>query len=126
MNAEELKILLGNKKEKFLRKLKFAGINDLEYWEKRPENLPKEILVRYLYNLDETKDFFPNLSERLSLEGKYGATGFKWVFKFEDDLFLMGKMFRVYIKGFFFEEQNPRGVEIQSFKESRPKFRLVK
>lgn len=126
VNAEELRILLENKNENFFKKLKYASINDLEYWEKRPENLPKEILVRYLNALDENREFFPNSSERLSPEGKYGTTGFKWVFKFEDELILMGNKIKIYIKGFFFEEHYPRGVEIQSFKKAKPKFRVVK
>ncbi len=56
------------------------------------------------------------MAERESDGGKYGATGFKWVFKFKDSFLVMEKSFEVYLKGFFFEEHDPRGVEIQSFK----------
>ncbi len=42
-----------------------------------------------------------------------------WVFKFKDNLVIMGSKIEIYIKGFFFEEHDPRGVEIQSFKKSQ-------
>lgn len=38
MNEADLKKLIKSKEELFLKKLKYAGLNDLEYWEKRPEN----------------------------------------------------------------------------------------
>lgn len=118
MEAEELKILINNKAENFLKKFKHAGLNDLEYWEKRPENLSREILVRYLTGLDEEKTLYPEMSVRESDGGKYGSTGFKWVFKFSDSFTVMGNKIEVYVKGFFFEEHDPRGVEVQSFKKS--------
>lgn len=39
-------------------------------------------------------------------------------FKLKDKFSIMGKSMDVYLKGFFFEEHDPRGVEIQSFKKS--------
>ncbi len=126
MKTEELQKLINNPKGNFLKKLKEAGINELEYWEKRPENLPREILVRYLENLDDSRDLFPDMATRESDSGKYGETGFKWVFKLEDNFYLMGNIIRVYIKGFFFEENDPRGIEIQSFKKSQPQLKVVK
>jgi hypothetical protein len=122
VNAKELEKLIGDKKEKFLKKLKYAGLNELEYWE-REGHLSKEILVRYLKGLDENKILFPEMSERESGQGKYGGTGFNWVFKFEDDFYFMGIKIRIYIKGYFFERNYPRGIEIQSFKKSQSKLR---
>ena len=55
---------------------------------------------------------------RESSGGKYGATGFKWVFKLRDRFLVMGGRVDIYLKGFFFEEDDPRGIEIQSFKKS--------
>lgn len=118
MNQADLKILLESKSELFLKKLKYAGLNDLEYWEKRPENLSRELLEKYLNSIDETKEVFPDMTVRESDGGKYGATGFKWVFKLRDSFLIMGNKVEIYIKGFFFEENDPRGVEIQSFKRS--------
>lgn len=118
MNEADLKKLIESKNELFLKKLKYAGLNDLEYWEKRPENLSRELLEKYLISIDETKEVFPDMTIRESDGGKYGETGFKWVFKLKDSFLIMGKKVEIYIKGFFFEENNPRGVEIQSFKRS--------
>ncbi|MBI2519769.1 MAG: hypothetical protein HYV97_05110 [Bdellovibrio sp.] len=57
----------------------FTGLNELEYWEKRPENFSREILIRYLHGLDENRDVNPEMSVRESDSGKYWQTGFKWV-----------------------------------------------
>lgn len=58
------------------------------------------------------------MSEKESEGGKYGKIGFTWVFKFTDQFTIMGKKVQIYIKGFFFEKDSPRGIEIQSFKKS--------
>ena len=122
MHKNELRKLLENKKENFLKKLKYAAMNELEYWENRPKNFSKEILVRYLKSLDENKELHPDMTIRESDGGKYGKTGYKWVFKLKDSFWIMGNRIDIYLKGFFFEEHDPRGVEIQSFK----KFKILK
>lgn len=53
MNKADLKVLIESKQELFLKKLKYAGLNELEYWEKRPENLSRELLVKYLNSIDD-------------------------------------------------------------------------
>jgi hypothetical protein len=58
------------------------------------------------------------MSVRESDGGKYGETGFKWVFKLRDSFLVLGRKTEIYVKGFFFEIDDPRGVEIQSFKKS--------
>lgn len=118
MNKVDLKELIESKDELFLKKLKYAGLNDLEYWEKRPENLSRELLVKYLSSIDETREIYPDMSVRESSGGKYGETGFKWVFKLRDNFLIIGRKIDIYLKGFFFEEDDPRGIEIQSFKKS--------
>ena len=117
MNKSDLKILIESKHETFLKKLKYAGLNELEYWEKRPENLSRELLVKYLSSIDESKNVFPEMSVRESDGGKYGETGFKWVFKLKDSFLIMGRKTEIYLKGFFFEIDDPRGIEVQSFKK---------
>lgn len=118
MDKVELRILINSKNELFLKKVKYAGLNELEYWEKRPENLSRELLVKYLKSIDEDKEYYPNMSARESDGGKYGETGLNWVFKLRDSFLLTGRRTDIYMKGFFFEEQDPRGIEIQSFKKS--------
>lgn len=118
MDKVELKNLIDSKTEFFLKKLKYAGLNELEYWEKRPENLSRELLVKYLKSIDESKEYFPDMAVRESDGGTYGETGFKWVFMLRGSFLLAGRKTEIYMKGFFFEEQDPRGIEIQSFKKS--------
>jgi hypothetical protein len=102
MNKANLKRLIESKDEFFLKKLKHAGLNELEYWEKRPSNLPRELLVKYLNSIDETKEIYPDMSVRESEGGKYGKTGFKWFFKLRDNFLVMGKKINIYIKGLLF------------------------
>lgn len=118
MSKVDLGKLIKSKEELFLKKLKHAGQNELEYWEKRPENLPREILVKYIDSINEAKDFFPEIAVRESDGGRFGKTGFKWVFKLKDSFLIIGRRTDIYLKGFFFEIDDPRGVEIQSFKKS--------
>ena len=118
MNEADLKVLIESNQELFLKKLKYTGLNELEYWEKRPENLSRELLVKYLNSIDESKETYPEMSVRESDGGKYGKTGFKWVFKLRDSFLVVGRKTEIYVKGFFFEIDDPRGVEIQSFKKS--------
>ncbi len=75
-------------------------------------------MVKYLNSTDESKEIFPDMSVRESDGGKYGETGFKWIFKLRDSFLIMGKKVDIYIKVFFFEENEPRGIEVQSFKKS--------
>lgn len=118
MNKADLNRLIDSKEERFLKKLQYAGLHELEYWEKRPGNLSRELLVKYLASIDETKELFPEMSVRESDGGKYGETGFKWVFKLRDSFLVIGRKTDVYLKGFFFEENDPRGIEVQSFKRA--------
>ncbi|NOT77509.1 MAG: hypothetical protein HOP07_00740 [Bacteriovoracaceae bacterium] len=117
MDKALLRTLIESNEELFLKKLKHAGLNELEYWEKRPDNFSREILVKYLKSIDETKEKYPEMSERQSDGGKYGDTGFTWVFKLRDNFLILGRRTNIYIKGFFFETDDPRGIEIQSFKK---------
>lgn len=125
LNREQLRKLIESDTAEFSLQLKYAGLNELVYWEKRPDNLPREILVRYLKSIDAFKSIRPNIDIRKSSGGLYGETGFKWVFKFTDTMTIFGKKLEVYIKGYFFECIDPRGIEIQSFKKSTPLF-LIK
>ena len=58
-------------------------------------------MVKYLNSTDESKEIFPDMSVRESDGGKYGETGFKWIFKLRDSFLIMGKKVDIYIKVFF-------------------------
>ncbi len=122
---EKLRKLILSETAEFSIQLKGAGLNELVYWEKRPENLPRELLVRYLKNIDICTRINPNKAIRKSCGGKFGESGFPWVFKFTDTMNLFGKKIEIYMKGYFFECRDPRGIEIQSFKKSTP-FHVLK
>ena len=101
---------------RFVRKLQLAASFELVYWEERldPPNLSIHEFKRVLplVPLSITPTFGP----RKSTNGKYGKTGEKRIFKFEFQMTLFGKRHRFFIKGYFFEEGNLHGVEIQSFR----------
>jgi hypothetical protein len=125
VNQNELVKLLSSDQESFLKRLKAAALNELEYWEARPTNLSRELFERYIKTLDETRALQPAQKPRESRNGKHGQTGFQWVFAYEDSFRVAGQVLKVYVKGFFFEESFPRGVEIQSFTKSSPKLRSI-
>jgi hypothetical protein len=118
MKPEELRQLLNDRKQSLLKKLKYAASNHLEYWKERPGNLPGKLLVTYLRGIDHNKMISLTISPRESLKGKYGQTGFEWIFKYEEDFILWDRPTRIFVKGFFFEKDDPRGVEIQSFRRA--------
>ena len=58
-----------------------------------------------------------NWSVRESLAGEHGNTGEDAVFKFEFEVNMVGVKKRYFLKGYFFDKGNLRGVTIQSFRE---------
>ena len=118
MNSLDLKRLLQSSSKPFFEKLKYAGLNELEYWNE-PWNLPRSVFKKYLKQLDETKELKALKPYHERDGGKYGKTGLKWVFSFEDDMTVAGKKIKIYVKGFFFEINDLRGVVIQSFREKK-------
>ncbi len=100
----------------FLRKLEIAAASELVFWEDRhnPPNLSVHEFKRILPLI--APDTVPSWEPRKSAGGKYGATGEKRVFKFDFEISIFGKAQTFFLKGFFFEMGNLRGVEIQSFR----------
>ena len=102
----------------FARKLQIAAASELVYWEERlvPPNLTIQEFKRVLPLIAISTT--PLWDVRKSTQGKYGKTGEKQIFKFDFQMTLLGKRHQFFIKGYFFEEGNLRGVEIQSFRKS--------
>lgn len=118
--------ILADPQLSFIRKLQIASNSELVYWEERidPPNLTVLEFKRVLPLIPIST--VPIWEPRTSTKGKYGKTGEKQIFKFDFQLTLLGKRHQFFIKGYFFEEGNLRGVEIQSFrKKSNPNFRVV-
>jgi len=111
--------LINDKNVFFVKKLKVAVKNDLEYWSSRdcPPNSSVEEFRLFVDLLDETEKWYPNYKERISLAGKYGETGQDFVFSFEKTIIIFGESKTYYCKGYFFEKNNLRGVVIQSFRK---------
>lgn len=102
----------------FVRKLQIAAASELVYWEERinPPNLSVLELKMVLPLIPIGNA--PIWEGRKSTQGKYGKTGEKRVFKFDFHLSLLGKRHKFFLKGYFFEEGNLHGVEIQSFRKN--------
>lgn len=124
--GKSLKEILNDPGLPFVRKLQIAAINELVFWEDRvdPPNLSVQEFRRILQMIPISTQ--PIWELRKSIQGKYGLTGEKQIFKFDFQISLLGKRHEFFIKGYFFDEGNCRGVEIQSFrKKSKPKLRTV-
>src|SRR4051812_23493567 len=95
----------------FARKLQIAAASELIYWEERldPPNLSIQEFKRVLPLIQSSTT--PLWEARKSAQGKYGKTGEKRIFKFDFQMTLLGKRHQFFIKGYFFEEGNLRGVE---------------
>ena len=109
--------ILGDPQLPFVRKLQIAAVSELVYWEERsdPPNLSIQEFKRVLPLIPIST--VPLWDPRKSTQGKCGKTGEKRIFKFDFQMTLFGKRNQFFIKGYFFEEGNLRGVEIQSFRK---------
>ncbi len=108
--------ILSNPKLPFTQKLQIAATSELVYWEDRKTlpNLSIHEFERILPLLPA--NITPMLEPRKSMRGKHGNTGEKFIFKFDFEISLFGQTQAFFIKGYFYEEGNLRGVEIQSFR----------
>ena len=117
--SKTLHEILSDPEIPFIRKLQIATTSELVFWEERydPPNLSAEDFKRILPLIPlETS---PILEPRKSSAGKYGKTGETQIFKFDFEISLLGQTHPFFIKGFFFEKGNLRGVEIQSFRREQ-------
>jgi hypothetical protein len=101
----------------FTQKLQIAAASELVFWEDRlnPPNLTAQEFMRVMFLIPITIQ--PSWAARKSAQGKYGKTGEKQIFKFEFLITLIGRRRKYFVKGFFFEDGDLHGVEIQSFRE---------
>ena len=114
--SDELIKLLADPKLSFTKKLWLAIQNDLDFWEGRTNkpNLTKgqfHKLIRYI-----PAGLQPKWVPRKSEEGPHGEKGEDYCFKFEFAFTGFGKRQIYFVKGYFFDKGNCRGVTIQSFR----------
>ena len=100
----------------FIQKLRQAVVMELDYWEERdnPPNLSisefKMVLQQMPSNLN------PIWEPRTSTSGAHGKSGEKNIFKVDFEITLFRKKQRFFMKGYFFDETELKGVTIQSFR----------
>lgn len=109
----------------FSSKLKIACIEgELDYWSRRksPPNESVDSFMKFVRMLSE--DIKVKWIERISQNGDHAELGEDHCFKFEKEVSNFGLKKKYFIKGYFFDKGNLKGVTIQSFREV--KISLVK
>ncbi len=106
----------------FLEKLNYVVENgEFDYWENRnnPSNLSVDEFCQVLCRIDEALNL--KWIPRESSKGPYGRFGENYCFKFDCEIKFGGiidietKFY--FVKGYFFDRDNLKGVTIQSFRE---------
>lgn len=94
---------------------------EIDYWEdrKNPPNLTIDEFHLVINRVDEAKNL--KWVERVSTNGPHGTTGEEKCFKFNCEA-QFGGIFDIetkfyFVKGYFFDKGDLRGVTIQSFRE---------
>lgn len=94
----------------------------VEYWETRPENLPRSDFDEAMQRSDDLVNV--QRKERKSGDGTYGLTGEDHVYSGMLQVAAFGKVKAFYLKFFFWKKIDPvgqQGIEVQSFKTWREK-----
>ena len=110
----------------FAKKLKLA-VNEgvLDYWWGRgnPPNESPDVFRKFLKKLKN--DVSPDFVHRKSVTGPNCLLGEKECFKFEQEISMFGKIKRFFVKGYFYNDGDLKGVTIQSFREMKNFLKLV-
>lgn len=117
MTREDNLKLLRDESKSVIERLRAAVKLELDYWNdpnKSPPNLTQDEFNKLLVYIPMNASI--RWEKRKSLSGTYGATGEEEVFNTEFEI-IRGKFkFIYYLKGYFFEKDNLKGVCIQSFR----------
>lgn len=108
-----------------LKKLRIAvKEGELDYWWARqnPPNESADLFLKFLSKV--SGDIHVKWVERESEAGPHGLLGEDHCFKFESDVSLFGMKKRYFVKGYFFNKGDLKGITIQSFREV-PALKLV-
>jgi len=109
----------------FSKKLKLVlKEGELDYWweRKKPPNLSPEVFKKTIEFMGEVT---PRWVDRKSKNGPHGTTGELQCFKFEFEIRLFGVQKRYFLKGYFFDRDELKGVSIQSFREQPVTLKIV-
>lgn len=126
MDKDALRKLLAHPDVGFVEKLRVAAALELDYWDLRtdPPNVSVHVFRLLLPQIPLRVQvrFVP----RESTSGRHGDNGEDDVFKFEFSIFKLGKRKTYFVKGYFFDKGNCRGVCIQSCREVPSGMRIVR
>lgn len=109
---------LTDKNSSFLKILRLAvSEGELDYWWER-DNPPNESIDVFKLFLRKVKGpIEPTWIERESEAGPHGLLGEDECFKFEAVVSLLGNKKKYFVKGYFFNKGDRKGVTVQSFRE---------
>lgn len=117
MSQDDHLLILRDPQRSVVDRIRAAVKSELVYWERKDKpNLARAEFERILPLIPQVP---VSWSKRESKNGKYGATGEDQIFNFEFALSFGRMKHTYYLKGFFFEKENLKGVEIQSFRLER-------
>lgn len=119
-NLSPLHQTLSDKTVPLGRRIKLAVSGELDYWEGRtnPPNMTRHDFLKLCRYIPDGQH--GSWMPRESNAGVHGLSGEDAVFKFEFDVVILGARTRYFVKGYFFDKGNLRGVTIQSFREVPP------
>lgn len=118
MEREEILGKLATPGLPFLEKLRLATVLEVDLWEDRkPPNLGENELRKLLKYIPANVRV--TWGARDSFNGKHGKTGDDEVFKFEFSTKILGFETLYFVKGYFFDKGNCKGVCFQSFREEK-------
>ncbi len=120
MTREDNLKLLRDEGKSVIERLKAAVKLEVDYWNdpnKSPPNLSQEEFEKLLVYIPLSSPI--RWEKRKSLSGTYGASGEDEVFNTEFEIIRGRFKFIYYLKGYFFEKGNLKGVCIQSFRIDR-------
>lgn len=102
----------------FSKKLKtLVREGELDYWWSRgnPPNESQEVFKKFIKKLKG--EINPRWEQRKSQNGQNALLGEERCFLFEHEISLFGEKKKFFVKGYFFNEGDLKGVTIQSFRE---------
>ncbi len=130
VDQEDQLSILQDETKTAVERLRAAVHLELEYWDNPSKSPPNLSLAEFL----RLVKFIPLNAEvrwkqRTSTKGQHGRTGEDQVFNINFEIVRGRHSYLYYLKGYFFDQGDLKGVSIQSFrleaKRTRQKFRIV-
>ena len=117
MNREDHLALLKDESRSVIERLRSAVLLELDYWSdpnKSPPNMAREEFERLLIYIPLNTSI--QWKKRTSSSGTHGKTGEESVFNTEFEIIRGRYKYIYYLKGYFFDKDNLKGVCVQSFR----------